>query len=494
MDKRIKKSDDPRLHERGAKKILTVFFLSLLIFSLLIALTVWGYEKVYAGKIYLGVKVGSYDAGGQTPTEVNPLVDSLVNQISSEKLNLVTDKNVLTPTLSELGITVNKNKIIKDAYNVGRDKSAIQSIGEKLESLVFSKKVDLVPEINTEKFNDYIKNNTDYNIDAKNATLRVENGQVITVLSEDGSKVDMNDFEHNLVSNFNDLQISRPIILKSVLIKPQINEDQISQIRPTVERMISLPLVLSYNYKNYSADAETIANWIVLKPASKATVNLELSDDKINEFIDSIAKKIYQKPVDKKINASTGDVIEEGKDGLEIDSALVLAKIKESLNSSHPTEENRNIAIDVKEIPKQEKKVQPEATIAEGGTPGLYDGKYVEVNLSTQKLYAYTGNNLEGAYTVSTGKWSTPTPIGTRYIESKSDRAYSAKYDLYMPWWNSIGDGYGIHELPEWASGYKEGQSHLGTPVSHGCIRLGVGPAEFIYNWAPIGTPVYIHK
>ena len=103
---------------------------------------------------------------------------------------------------------------------------------------------------------------------------------------------------------------------------------------------------------------------------------------------------------------------------------------------------------------------------------------------------------------MSTGKWSAPTPQGVLYIKNHISYAYSRKFDLYMPWWLGLAwnpdgsgyEGYGIHELPEWKNGKKEGEGHLGTPVSHGCIRLGVGPAEAIYNWAEEGTPVYIHK
>jgi lipoprotein-anchoring transpeptidase ErfK/SrfK len=64
-----------------------------------------------------------------------------------------------------------------------------------------------------------------------------------------------------------------------------------------------------------------------------------------------------------------------------------------------------------------------------------------------------------------------------------------------MPYWMAIvpGGKFGIHELPEWPGGYKEGANHLGTPVSHGCVRLGVGPAQTVYNWADIGTPVVVH-
>jgi lipoprotein-anchoring transpeptidase ErfK/SrfK len=62
-----------------------------------------------------------------------------------------------------------------------------------------------------------------------------------------------------------------------------------------------------------------------------------------------------------------------------------------------------------------------------------------------------------------------------------------------MPFWIGIkGTRMGIHELPEWPNGYKEGAAHIGTPVSHGCIRLGVEAAKIVYDWADVGTKVII--
>ncbi len=61
-----------------------------------------------------------------------------------------------------------------------------------------------------------------------------------------------------------------------------------------------------------------------------------------------------------------------------------------------------------------------------------------------------------------------------------------------MPFWMNFYRGYGIHELPYWPNGYREGEDHLGMPVSHGCVRLGIGNAEKLFNWAEIGIPVYI--
>ena len=64
-----------------------------------------------------------------------------------------------------------------------------------------------------------------------------------------------------------------------------------------------------------------------------------------------------------------------------------------------------------------------------------------------------------------------------------------------MPYWMAFDNrGYGLHELPEWPGGYKEGASHLGHRVSHGCVRLGVGAAKKLYDWAEVGTLVIVQN
>jgi lipoprotein-anchoring transpeptidase ErfK/SrfK len=127
--------------------------------------------------------------------------------------------------------------------------------------------------------------------------------------------------------------------------------------------------------------------------------------------------------------------------------------------------------------------------------PQITTGKYIDVNLASQVMTIFEDGKLLDAYMVSTGKPGMPTPTGNWEIHNKAPRVWSKAYGLYMPYWMAVApDGkFGIHELPEWPGGYKEGANHLGTPVSHGCIRLGVGPAQRVYEWAEVGTKVAIH-
>jgi len=119
--------------------------------------------------------------------------------------------------------------------------------------------------------------------------------------------------------------------------------------------------------------------------------------------------------------------------------------------------------------------------------------KQIVIKTSTQELQQRLGGITLATYKVSTGKASTPTPKGEFRIFFKSPKAWSRSAKLWMPFFMQFTkQGAGIHELPEWPGGKKEGADHLGTPVSHGCVRLGVGPAKTLYDWAPLGTKVVV--
>lgn len=123
------------------------------------------------------------------------------------------------------------------------------------------------------------------------------------------------------------------------------------------------------------------------------------------------------------------------------------------------------------------------------------EGKYIDISLKNQIMVIFQEGKALDAFLISSGKRGMDTPKGSFQIHNKYPRTWSRKYKLFMPYWMAIvGSGqFGIHELPEWPGGYKEGANHLGTPVSHGCVRLGVGFAKKVYEWAEIGTPVIIH-
>lgn len=144
--------------------------------------------------------------------------------------------------------------------------------------------------------------------------------------------------------------------------------------------------------------------------------------------------------------------------------------------------------------------ITPMAVPTAQPTSAAGTGKKIVINLKHQELRQYVFGHLVGVHKISSGKWSTPTPTGNFQTRNKISVAYSKAYGLYMEWWMAFtADGKnGLHGLPFWKlkNGGKlyEGASHIGTPVSHGCIRQTVKEAKALYDWAPVGTPVIVEK
>jgi len=114
-------------------------------------------------------------------------------------------------------------------------------------------------------------------------------------------------------------------------------------------------------------------------------------------------------------------------------------------------------------------------------------GRWIEVNLSKQQLIAWNNGSIERLFWVSTGKRRTPTPSGTYYIQSKyrSTSMRGAGYNVPdVPYAMFYSGNYAVHGA-YWHNSF-------GTPVSHGCVNLGVNQARWLYNWAPVGTRVVV--
>lgn len=92
----------------------------------------------------------------------------------------------------------------------------------------------------------------------------------------------------------------------------------------------------------------------------------------------------------------------------------------------------------------------------------------------------------------SIGKPSTPTPSGTYHISSKVSHFGESKG--YSVWYASgfIGTTYLIHSVVCYRGTKRVSDGRLGMAISHGCIRVAMGNAKWIYNHVGGGTTVYI--
>jgi LysM repeat protein len=129
------------------------------------------------------------------------------------------------------------------------------------------------------------------------------------------------------------------------------------------------------------------------------------------------------------------------------------------------------------------------------GPAGAVGPKRIEVDISEQRMYVWQGGTLVWNFVVSTGLPGYPTRTGSFAVQSKIPNAWSNAWQLHMPNWLGIywagGSENGIHALPI-INDQRLWGGFLGSPISYGCVVLGIDEADLLYNWAEIGTPVTI--
>jgi lipoprotein-anchoring transpeptidase ErfK/SrfK len=119
----------------------------------------------------------------------------------------------------------------------------------------------------------------------------------------------------------------------------------------------------------------------------------------------------------------------------------------------------------------------------------------IEVSTSEQKVRIFDNDTMIKEWTVSTGK-NNSTPLGDFTIQNRGEWFFSEKYQEGAKWWVSFKD-YGIylfHTVPmdRQKNIVEEQADKLGEPASHGCVRMRVEDAKWIYDNIPEGTPVHI--
>lgn len=462
---------------------LKIFLMSLGVFVVGTGIVLGGVAYYYHSRYYPEVQAAGVVLTGQAQDSGKALLTQKADHYLQQPVhitlpditkpldpntNTYPDQEFVVPA-QQLGLNFNTDQVAANAWVIGHTNNLGTWLKETIPFFFRGSKQNLAYAIDAEKLNSYVHTQIIPLIRTPiPAKVSIDGKTVSVTPPQAGLDIDETALVTQLASSLQTISDGDTIYLRAPA-QEVYSPLTVPVVQPFADRLNTLgdlKITLSGTDLSVTAKREDILTWFA--PVQDEQGNLSLVYEK--EVVTAYLQK--QKDLDQ-----TKAIDQVGK---------VLASVTSGdLKTLAP---NNRLVIQVATKPKVPVVATPGAyTVSE------YPGKYVEVSLADQRLYLIDGENLVKTYVISSGKWATPTPKGRFSIHDKTPRAYSAAYGLYMPYWEDFLDGqYGLHELPEWPNGYKEGQNHLGVPVSHGCVRLGVGDAKEVYNWTEIGTPVYI--
>lgn len=120
---------------------------------------------------------------------------------------------------------------------------------------------------------------------------------------------------------------------------------------------------------------------------------------------------------------------------------------------------------------------------------------WVKVDIPSQKVIVYDAKDrVVQDFVCSTGKAGDDTPTGTYKTELRGESFFSQQYQEGGYYWTQFQGDFLFHSVPfDKNRKIEEDEAQkLGTKASHGCVRLAIENAKWIYDNIPKGTKVVI--
>lgn len=119
----------------------------------------------------------------------------------------------------------------------------------------------------------------------------------------------------------------------------------------------------------------------------------------------------------------------------------------------------------------------------------------VVVDLAAQKVHVRSAGADVYVMIASSGL-DDSTPRGDFVVDGRGEHFYNPDEGMGADYWvNFLDNTYLFHSVPttETPGEYlPEEGAKLGQPASHGCVRLSIADARWLYEQLPDGTPVHI--
>jgi len=266
--------------------------------------------------------------------------------------------------------------------------------------------------------------------------------------------------------------------------------DAYTAVRTVFER----PLVLVVGKHRFQVAPESFgAVAYALKAIDRATtaapgtavlLDVTVSRRKVVAYVAGLARRLDRPALDAQLSLrNLKPWISQSRTGLSLRQKPAVRLIVSALQA------NRRAPIRLRQTV-----IAPKVTRAKFGP-------VIVIRRTSNHLYLYRGMEFTRLFAVATGQNTYPTPLGRFQIVVKwrnpwwypPNSPWAAGQKPIPPgpnnplgtrWMGLSAPGVGIHGTPN--------DSSIGYSVSHGCIRMHIPDAEWLFVRVRVGTPVYI--
>jgi lipoprotein-anchoring transpeptidase ErfK/SrfK len=235
-----------------------------------------------------------------------------------------------------------------------------------------------------------------------------------------------------------------------------------------------------------AAIKDAVREALAAKPKARIRLRIDVRRSAVRRFVARLNRRVDVPATDSKLVglSNLAPAFTKARPGRTLDQPTMVRWITRSLRSTW-----RDAQLELQFL-----------SVAPKVTPADY-GPIIVIKRGSNELNLYDGPKLARTFGVATGQNKYPTPLGAFEIVvmernptwNPPDSEWAKDAEPIPPgpgnplgtrWMGISSPAVGIHGTPDAAS--------IGYSVSHGCIRMKIPEAEWLFEHVDVGTPVYI--
>jgi lipoprotein-anchoring transpeptidase ErfK/SrfK len=443
-------------------------------------------QSWFAGRVLPGVVVGGRELGDDTVAQAR---QAIAEEAASYELKLTANGKTFDASAAQLGVTYDTIGTLDAAMAEGRS-AWVPPLHE--EAIPMSYQTDWVT---MDAFTSSVESQV--GTPPTDATVTVNGTSFTPVADKDGYTIDRLGLTNMIQTDLGSPSGTSLVLVPHV----QVADIRVDSLGPTIaaaKQLTDLKFNLTYNGQTITPSPAEIGQWLdfVKKPDGSGYDLVPVVDSgKLKGYVNSVANHLNVSPVTELMTTINGkaNITRQGQNGTNIDQASLTVALTNAMASEQPL----TYAIQSYSVPYQ---------TLNTNLHSLSLPQYIEVNLTTQHLWAWQNGQVVYDSPVTSGAtgagFGTVTGLFDIYYKAQNTHlvgyAYGPayNYDVAVQYWMPFYSGYGLHDA-SWRNGnFGETSGPFGYwyDGSHGCVNLPLATAAFLYGWAPVGTPVWVHN
>ena len=347
------------------------------IFSLaIIFLFSWGFFFYYKDRVYPHISALGEKIGSQNKKQVEKIISEKKSELETKTISLVKEGKKVETTLSEMGITIDQERMVNTAFEIGRGKEIGRNFLTIAKNNILGFKVPTYFKIDEESIKAFIFQNLEAKEELPvSSKITYRNGIFSALPSREGKGIGSLLLATQVVNHLNNPKESQVNVPEEIIKKPEITEQEALKAVSKANEILETVPTLIADKKRWSTDKDIVANFLTFKkvpgsqleetdpnytpddiftfvsplPAdtfsAEETGNYELevgfSREEIRNYLRTIAPGIDQTEINATLGFSNGEliIVSEGQDAITLNIEESIEKLENGIkNKQNPIE------------------------------------------------------------------------------------------------------------------------------------------------------------